>query len=203
MLQLRRADLPRKWCDRSSLSSLPKRGFAAISARSQMNAKNKSKRSGPTIRTWELVPAAGNWRITCERPGCRAIDDVNLHETAPAPPCRRCCNPSSNIRFLAAPAVAPPGPTSSVNAETPAPETPSPRASPSPLSLWGWRGLQKDAGLVEVNSSEEPIEVHPAIAEPELTLIEKLAHRDPAPIAKAEPTVFEKLQASAQKKPGI
>src|SRR6266404_2985327 len=62
--------------------------------------------SGPaTVRTSELVATSGIWRNHCSRPGCEFIEDLVLAAGAPAPPCRRCCNPTT-LHFVRPPAPA-------------------------------------------------------------------------------------------------
>jgi hypothetical protein len=141
-----------------------------------MKPKQKSaleQGSGPTlVRTSEVVPTSGTWRITCERPGCCAIDDVNLAEGARCPPCIRCCNPTI-LRFLSAPAVAAPqepaaAPPAAAQASEPIVEAPMPFFDSVTLTP----------------KKVEPLEETPAPAPDEKEKIE-------AP--PAEPSLFEKL----------
>jgi hypothetical protein len=71
-----------------------------------MNLKQNSAIAAPVlIRTGGIVPKSGIWRVRCSRDGCHAVEKLNLHQGAPAPPCIRCLNPA-RLTFLYVPAPA-------------------------------------------------------------------------------------------------
>jgi len=66
-------------------------------------APSQSAGFSSPVRTGELITKSGTWRSECAREGCRAVEHLELGVATPAPPCIRCCNPTT-LHFVRPPA---------------------------------------------------------------------------------------------------